>query len=119
MNWYLSKIVFRITCGDGVHKPQYDEQLRLISAPGKEEAFIKAQEIGKEEEVSFFNQKQQLVRWQFINVTEICLLNKMIDGAELYSRVTEEESAELYEYVVNRKSQNIFSNDVVELLQQD
>ncbi|MEP7129294.1 MAG: DUF4288 domain-containing protein, partial [Chitinophagales bacterium] len=29
MNWYLAKIVFRIICGDGLHQPQFDEQLRL------------------------------------------------------------------------------------------
>ena len=119
MNWYLSKIVFRIHCGNGHHTPQYEEQLRLIAAVDKEEAFDKAKQIGSREEESFFNHKQQLIRWQFINVSEIYPLDKMIDGAEIYSRVTEEESAEFYEYVVNKKSQNIFSHDIAEWLQQD
>ena len=119
MNWYLSKIVFRILCGDGLHTAQYEEQLRLIAAFDKEEAFTKAQQIGRQEQESFFNEKQQLIRWQFINVSEIYPLYKMMDGAEIYSRTTEEESAELYEYVINRKSQNIFSNDFAELLKQD
>ena len=39
MNWYLAKMVFRIVCGDGNHAAQFDEQLRLISAGSKEEAF--------------------------------------------------------------------------------
>ena len=116
MNWYLTKIIFRIICGDGLHTPQYDEQLRLIHAFDKEEAFKKADRIGKQEEESFFNQKQQLVCWQYINVSEIYSLKKMMDGAELYSRITEEESAELYEYIIHKKSQNIFSKELPELL---
>ena len=31
MNWYLSKIIFRIICGEGRHTPQFDEHLRLIA----------------------------------------------------------------------------------------
>jgi hypothetical protein len=61
MNWYLSKIVFRIVCGNGDHTPQFDEQLRLVSAETKEEAFRKAQQMGKKEEETFYNRKQQLM----------------------------------------------------------
>ncbi|MFA6946933.1 MAG: DUF4288 domain-containing protein, partial [Pedobacter sp.] len=32
MNWYVAKLIFRITCRNGNHQPQFDEQLRLISA---------------------------------------------------------------------------------------
>ena len=42
MNWYLTKIVFQIICGDGDHTPQFDEQLRLIRADKKEEALLNA-----------------------------------------------------------------------------
>ena len=117
MSWYLSKIVFRIICGEGQHTPQFDEQLRLIAANSKEEAFHKAQSIGKKEEEAFINHKEQLVQWQFINVCEIYKLNSMIDGAELYSRITEEESAEQYEFVVNKKAENILFTETLQLLQ--
>ena len=53
MNWYLTKIVFRIVCGEGKHTPQFDEQLRVIAADNKEEAFYKARAIGKDEEEFF------------------------------------------------------------------
>ena len=46
MNWYLSKIIFRIVCGEGQHTPQFDEQLRLIAASDEQEAFQKALAIG-------------------------------------------------------------------------
>jgi hypothetical protein len=38
MNWYVAKLIFRITCFIGNHQPQFDEQLRLISASGEKEA---------------------------------------------------------------------------------
>src|SRR5688500_12495847 len=109
MNWYLAKIVFRIICGDGDHTPQFDEQLRLVSAGNKEKAFHKANTIGRQEEETFFNSKQQLVQWQFVNVSEIYRLSELIDGAEMYSRIEEREDAEAYIHIVNKKAANILS----------
>ena len=117
MNWYLAKMVFRIVCGDGDHRAQFDEQLRLIAAQDKEEAFYKARQSGQQEEDTFFNQKQQLVQWQFINVIEIYRLNELIDGAELYSRIEERDNADVYIDIVNRKASGIISSSTYELLQ--
>lgn len=117
MSWYLAKIVFRIICGEGKHTAQFEEQLRLVNAENKEDAFSKAQALGKNETENFFNHKEQLVQWKFINVCELYQLNKMIDGAELYSCISEQEDAELYEYVVNRKAKNILINNVYPMQQ--
>ena len=116
MNWYLAKFVFRIICGGGDHSPQFDEQLRLVSASSKEEAFSKAQEMGKKEEESFYNRKHELVQWQFINISELYLLSELIDGAELYSRIEEKENADAYVYTVNQKAENIFFTQTHQLL---
>lgn len=117
MNWYLAKIVFRIICGEGNHTPQFDEQLRLVSANNKESAFHKANDLGRKEEETFFNSKQQLVQWQFVNVSEVYRLSELIDGAEMYSRIEEKEDAEAYIHIVNKKAANILSEDTLELLQ--
>src|SRR3954467_12737384 len=87
MHWYLAKLVYQIICGDGDHVAQFDGQLRLVSADSKEEAFLKARDLGKQEEERFYNRKQQLVQWLFINVSELYKLTELIDGAELYSRI--------------------------------
>ena len=63
--------------------------------------------MGKKEEESFYNQKQQLVQWQFINVSELYPLSELIDGAELYSRIEEKENAEAYIHTINKKAENI------------
>jgi hypothetical protein len=117
MNWYLAKVVFQIVCGNGDHTPQFDEQLRLISAATKEEAFHKARQMGHKEEDSFFNRQQQLVHWQFINVSELYRLSDLIDGAELYSRIEEKDNAGQYIKVVNQKADSIIYSSTHQLLQ--
>lgn len=117
MNWYLAKIVYRIICGEGEHLAQFDEQLRLIQAPNKENAFYKAQQIGKKDEEVFYNLKEELVQWQFINVSELYKVGEMIDGAELYSRIEEKDNGDTYTEIVNRKAQGIMHSGSHELLQ--
>jgi hypothetical protein len=107
MNWYLAKMVFRIICGDGNHTAQFDEQLRLVQAGSREEAFHKVQALGVKEEEIFFNQRQQLVQWQYISVSELYQLNELIDGAELYSRIEEKENAESYMHIVHSRANQI------------
>jgi len=116
MNWYLSKMVFRIICGDGNHAAQFDEQLRLITANSKEEAFHKAQLLGVKEEEMFFNTAQQLVQWQFISISELYQLQELIDGAELYSRIEEQENADSYLHIVHKKAEQIRFGNTHEIL---
>lgn len=117
MNWFLAKIVFRIVCGNGGHKPQFDSQLRLIQAADEREAFTKARALGLREEDCFRNEQAKLVQWSFINVCELYRLSALIDGAELYSRIQEEESAEFHIDIVNKKAAHIEQNITHQLLQ--
>lgn len=93
MNWFLVKIIFQIICGDGKHTAQFEEQLRLIHAAGAYDAMQKAKVIGLEEEQSFSNQQQQPVEWRLIAITDIYPFNTGMDGAEIFSRISEEEHA--------------------------
>ena len=116
MNWYLAKIVYRIICGEGDHMAQFDEQLRLIHAASKEDAFNKAQQIGKKEEEKFYNRKEELVQWQFINVSELYKIGEMIDGAELYSRIEEKDDGDIYTDIVNQKAHGILHSHSHQIL---
>ena len=104
MKWYLAKIVFRITCGEGDHRAQFDEQLRLIAADDIVAAFDKASGMGKMESDNFINIEKKMVQWQFINVPELYPLKEMIDGAELYSRIQEYDDADTYISTVHKKA---------------
>jgi len=117
MNWYLSKIVFRIICGEGHHTPQFDEQLRLIAATDEHQAFDKAMAIGAKEQDSFYNHEQQLVRWQFINVAELYRLSGLLDGAEMYSRIQETDDPEAYIDLTNRRADHIRVSSTPKILE--
>ena len=116
MNWYLSKIIFRIICGEGQHTPQFDEQLRLIAANDENEAFEKALAIGRLEQDDFYNHEQQLVQWKFINVSELYRLSGLLDGAEMYSRIQETDDADAYIDLANRRADHIRLNNTHKLL---
>ncbi|HXD79169.1 MAG TPA: DUF4288 domain-containing protein [Puia sp.] len=107
MNWYLSKIIFQIICGEGNHTPQFDEQLRLIAAQDEDEAFTKAFRLGEREQDRFYNHEQQLVQWKFINVAELYRLSGLLDGAEMYSRIQETDEPEAYIDLANRRADHI------------
>jgi hypothetical protein len=117
MNWYLTKIVYRIICGQGDHTAQFDEQLRLIQANSAQEAFEKSTALGEKEEDKFYNEDQKIVQWKFINVSELYKLSGLLDGAELYSRIQETENAELYIELTNRKAAHILQNSKHQFLE--
>jgi len=116
MNWYLSKIIFRIICGEGNHTPQFDEQLRLISAPDEEEALRKAITIGEKEQDAFYNHEQQLVQWKFVNVAELYRFSGLLDGAEMYSRIQETDDPDGYTEWVNRRADHIRASTTHKML---
>ncbi len=101
MKWYLAKLVYRIICSNGDHKPQFDEQLRLIYAEDDLHAFHKARLVGENEQV---DQITKIVKWKFIDVSELHLLSELTDGAEVYSRVMEEDNAEQYIHITQKRA---------------
>ena len=106
MKWYITKLIFQIICGDGNHIAQFDEQLRLIEASNEDEAFSKAEALGISETEMFYNQKDQLVQWKFVNISELYQLS-LIDGAELHSKISEVDDDFSYISLVNAKAEQI------------
>lgn len=117
MNWYLSKIIFQIVCGEGRHTPQFDEQLRLISAANEQQAFEKAVAIGQQEEDAFFNYEHKPVQWKFINVAELYKLSGLLDGAEMYSRIQETDDPDTYIDDIHRRAAHIKVNSTHKILE--
>lgn len=104
MKWYLAKLVFRIISGEGDHTPQFDEQLRLLTAENEMHAFQKARILGDKEEDNFLNNDQLPVQWRFIDVSELRALNELVDGTEIYSCIKEEDDAEDFVKITNRRA---------------
>lgn len=101
MNWYIAKIVFRISCGE---KPQFDEHIKLLKADNFEAAFLKARMLGLSEEDTFLNNKQKTVKWEFINVSDLYPISELKDGVEIYSHIHEEAEASSYIHGVHQKA---------------
>jgi hypothetical protein len=112
MKWYLAKLVYRILCGDGSHTPQFDEQLRLVMADDDLHAFQKARLLGEREQDNFLNSINKPVHWHFIDVSEVYTLNNLSDGAEMYSRIREEEDADIYITLVQLRAKHLLESSL-------
>ena len=106
MKWYLAKLVYRIICANGDHRSQFDEQLRLVYAEDNLHAFHKARMIGETENGELI----QVVKWRFIDVSELHLLSELSDGAELYSKVMEEEEPERYTQNIQKRAAQLLQD---------
>lgn len=103
MNWYVAKIVFRITLAKESAVGQFDEHLRLIRAESLEEAFIKARLLGIKEE-DYDQDQEQKASWEFVNVSELRPVDSLCDGAEVYSQVREVREARSYIQLIHQKA---------------
>lgn len=110
MKWYLARIVYQIECCVNLDLFQFEDQLRLIFSDSETEALQKAKNIGVTEQVSFVNNQNQLVQWTFINVSELYCISEYLDGAELYSAITEVSNANAYINLVNDKASMLYQN---------
>ena len=117
MNSYLVKIVYQIICGEGQHTPQFDEQLRFLAAHDEEEALYKGRCIGVQEEEVFYNSRQQLVQWKFIDVSEIHSLAELSDGAEVFSQIRETDDPHSYRNFVHHKAAQLLKQSASFIVQ--
>ena len=116
MKWFVAKIIYQIICGDGKHACQFDEQLRLINAEDDLHAFYKARQIGESEEDDFLNHINKPVQWKFIDEYEIYKLDKLIDGAEICSRICEEDNPDTYIRNVQLRSKYLLDAQLIKHL---
>lgn len=104
MNRYLVKLIYQIICGEGRHTAQFDEQLRLVTAEDEAEALQKSRSMAVQEEDTFYNDRQQLVQWKFVNVAELYPLDELSDGAEVFSQLKETDDPQAYSSFVHHKA---------------
>lgn len=105
MNWYLAKLIFQVSSGEGNHTPQFDGQWRLIRADEVAWAYEKASVLGRLDECSFLNDHDETVTWKFIEVADIHLIGTLEDGAQIFSATEEPGDARAYIAQLKMKSQ--------------
>ncbi len=116
MNWYMAKLVYQFICGNGQHRPQFNEQIRLIAAEDALHAFYKGRLIGERESIALVNNGMP-IRWKFIDVTEILPVNNLSDGAELWSCMNDNTDATLYIRNVQQKAAALLQESIGELVE--
>ena len=104
MYWYLAKMVYRIVSENSSLKPQFDEQFRLIRADDVQWAWEKAVVIGRKEECAFLNTHNETVRWKFIAVEDVCQVDDIDDGVQLYAQTREPADVEEYISLVQSRA---------------
>lgn len=92
-HWYLVKMNFEVRFGQAGHALQQHTQWRLLQAGSKKAALKKAAAIGTQEGKIDMPALNELIRWQYVDTTDIIALQKMSDGAELLSHTTTHISA--------------------------
>lgn len=110
MNWYIAKVIFKISTQGKTDTAQFDEHLRLIEANSFEEAFLKARVLGITEEDHFINDDRQFVKWEFVNISEVIPLHELKDGLEVYSQIHETAEARSYISYVHQKAASLQLN---------
>ena len=78
-------------------------------APDAESALDKSRRFAKDE-TSQVSNSCLAVKWKFVNVTEIYRINNYIDGAEIFSQLSEADNGDIFEEKVNRKAANTLQN---------
>lgn len=126
MNWYISKLIFNILENNAESSSQFDEQLRMIQAVDKEEAFSIARLLGRNEEnepsanfdelsgVSSGGKKR--VIWKFIDVVELNEIKELKSGMEIHSRLHEAEESGEYIKFAQFKAKTIQNINALESL---
>lgn len=103
MEWFLVKVCFRVIYGNGNHKAQFNEQVRLVFAGNLAEAVEKLKRIA-------INEAQDIicpVNWQLVAVTEVMAISEEADGAEISSVFSETDDADEFMYLLKKKEAGI------------
>ena len=119
MNWYVSKLVFQVFCGDGNHTAQFDEQCRLVYAEDELHAFHKARRLGEGDQLEQSLPNAANVQWKFIDVTELVPLRLATEGAEIYSVIKEHTEAALYIRNVHRSAKQLLQQSLHQFTDQN
>jgi hypothetical protein len=88
MKNFAAQLLFAIHSPRANGNKQYDESLRLITAFTIEDALKKAQELGKQLEDA---PDATATTWRFLKVTRLYELQRLQNGAELSSRIFEDQ----------------------------
>ncbi len=97
LRWYVAVLIVRIRVNGSDGEPLTDRQIRLIHATDPEEAFNRALVLGAQENRSYLNGAGETVRWEFLGLADLDLLQAPAPGdeVEIYSERLRGDGQEL------------------------
>lgn len=107
MKRYLAKLIFAVNTKHSGHESEFDEQIRVVESVNLGGAFYKARNIGKREEETFVDAKNEVVSWKFIDVLDVYALEETRDGEQLYSTTHKLNDSDSYIHYIRQKSMEI------------
>ena len=96
MSWYTASLFFVSKHSDhDLEEELWEESFFLIQASTQQEAFEKAEAIGKEQECSYLVTVGDSAHWSFVKVERVVevMQENLCDGAELFSRFLRSKEA--------------------------
>jgi hypothetical protein len=89
MKWFVTVLVMKCQVGSDPRE-LWDEQVHLLRASGAEDAFARAQKLGKGEAHSYLNSHGEKVSWNFVGIGELqeLLESRIRSGIEVYSTLS-------------------------------
>ncbi|MBI4853964.1 MAG: DUF4288 domain-containing protein [Acidobacteria bacterium] len=96
MVYYSARLLFVILVENGKAKKKnhYDESVIVFKAHDFSHAFERALELGKKREKIYKNSKEQNVRWALVQIVNLDIVGRKIDGMEVSSKLYHCVSAE-------------------------
>lgn len=96
MVYYSARLLFIILVDNGKAKKKnaYDESIVLFKARDFDHAFERALEIGQAREQTYKNGKDQDVRWALVEISNLDMVGRKLDGIEVASKLHSRISSE-------------------------
>lgn len=103
MNWFTAKIIYQIVDEESI-SCQYDEQVRLLRAINREQAFEMAHQVALMNQDKLTTESGKTINWEFVAVTELKVIGQIENGLEIQSVINETDSQENYLELVKQKA---------------
>ncbi|MES2513626.1 MAG: DUF4288 domain-containing protein [Bacteroidota bacterium] len=111
MKWFAVKYIYQIISGEGNHRPQFDEQIRLLISESSSDALFKAQALARKFHQTFLNFRGEEVIWKFIGIADLHEIQDPHDGLEVASVI--HEPANLKEFMDHTNKRKAFLTEVL------
>jgi hypothetical protein len=93
--WYSATFIVKCTIGQNqTGNFLFDEQIKIIKAANREEAYEKALKLGQVENHEYKNSDGELVKWTFEGLFNLNSLESLEDGTEIASKMVRADSSE-------------------------